>query len=42
MTLILDALAHRDVVRSEQLMREHISSGRQALAKVAARRDSAA
>ena len=39
---ILDALAHRDVVRSEQLMREHISSGRQALAKVAARRDSAA
>jgi DNA-binding GntR family transcriptional regulator len=39
---ILDALAHRDVARSEQLMREHISSGRQALAKVAARRDSAA
>ena len=39
---ILDALAHRDVARSEQLMRAHISSGRQALAKVAARRDSAA
>ena len=39
---ILDALAHRDVARSERLMREHISSGRQALAKVAARRDSAA
>ena len=39
---ILDALAHRDVPRSEQLMREHISSGRQALAKVAARRDNAA
>ena len=39
---ILDALARRDVTRSEQLMREHISSGRQALAKVAARRDSAA
>ena len=39
---ILDALAHRDVARSEQLMREHISSGRQSLAKVAARRDSAA
>mgnify|MGYP001288006973 CR=1 FL=1 len=39
---ILDALAHRDLARSEQLMREHISSGRQALAKVAARRDSAA
>ena len=39
---ILDALAHRDVARSELLMREHISSGRQALAKVAARRDSAA
>ena len=39
---ILDALALRDVARSEQLMREHISSGRQALAKVAARRDSAA
>lgn len=39
---ILDALAHRDVARSEQLMREHISSGRQALAKVAARRDNAA
>jgi DNA-binding GntR family transcriptional regulator len=39
---ILDALAHRDVARSEQLMREHISSGRQALAKVATRRDNAA
>lgn len=37
---ILDALAHRDVARSEQLMREHISSGRQALAKFAASRDS--
>ena len=39
---ILDALAHRDVARSELLMREHISSGRQALAKVATRRDNAA
>lgn len=39
---LLDALSRRDVARSEQLMREHISSGRQALAKVATRRDNAA
>ena len=37
---LLDALSRRDVARSEQLMREHISSGRQALAKFAASRDS--
>jgi len=32
---LLDALSRRDVAASEQCMRDHISSGRQALARVA-------
>ena len=39
---ILDALTRRDVAASEQTMREHISSGRQALARVAQERSRAA
>ena len=40
--ILLEALGRRDVAATEQAMREHISSGRRALAKIAARRESAA
>ena len=36
---ILEALGRRDIAGTEQAMREHISSGRKALAKIAARRE---
>ena len=39
---ILEALGRRDAAGTEQAMREHISSGRRALAKIAARKESAA
>ena len=40
--LILNALGRRDINATEQAMREHISSGRRALAKIAAKREAAA
>ena len=40
--LILDALGKRDVGATEMAMREHISSGRRALAKIAAKREATA
>ncbi|WP_374261136.1 GntR family transcriptional regulator [Zoogloea sp.] len=40
--LILDALARRDGDSIEKAMREHISSGRRALAKIAVRKESTA
>ena len=39
---ILAALGRRDAAGIEQAMREHISSGRRALAKIAARREATA
>jgi DNA-binding GntR family transcriptional regulator len=39
---ILEAISSRDAVRSEGTMREHIASGRKALAKIAARKEAAA
>jgi len=40
--LILEALGRRDVGATEMAMREHISSGRRALAKIAAKREATA
>jgi DNA-binding GntR family transcriptional regulator len=40
--LILEALGRRDVGATEIAMREHISSGRRALAKIAAKREATA
>ena len=39
---ILDALGKRDISATEMAMREHISSGRRALAKIAAKREATA
>ena len=40
--LILEALGRRDIGATELAMREHISSGRRALAKIAAKREATA
>ncbi|MDD3353029.1 GntR family transcriptional regulator [Zoogloea sp.] len=40
--VILEALSRRDICATEQAMRGHIASGRKALAKIAAQRESAA
>jgi DNA-binding GntR family transcriptional regulator len=39
---ILDAISRRDAAQSEGMMREHIASGRKALAKIAARKETQA